>query len=177
MGTHPFPHPFFPRPLIPPKSLPCNPQPLPHPRQHLSPHTHHLLLLLLFFPIHPCPPSPTPNLPSPPHRRPLFLHLTHGSPFRPDARNGDVNPNPNGVFVGSGVFKSGDPAKRARFIVQAVTHSRDPDVLAEVSCRLEEAMVGFKGLFGWISGFKGLFGWIIDVVFLVGVDIGKRRRR
>ncbi|RXI00280.1 hypothetical protein DVH24_037828 [Malus domestica] len=50
-------------------------------------------------------------------------------------------------------------------------------MLAEVSCRLKEAMVGFKGVFGWISGFKGLFGWIVDVVFLVGVDMGKRRRR
>ena len=80
----------------------------------------------------------------------VYLHL--------DARNDDIDPNPNGVFVGSGVVKSGDPAKRTKFIVQAVTYSRDPDVLAKVSCRLEEAMVGFKGLFGWISGFKGLLG-------------------
>ena len=38
----------------------------------------------------------------------------------------------DGVFVGSGIFKSGDPAKRARAIVQAVTHYNDPAVLAEV---------------------------------------------
>ena len=48
----------------------------------------------------------------------------------------------DGVFVGSGIFKSGDPAKRARAIVQAVTHFRDPKVLASVSEDLGEAMVG-----------------------------------
>ncbi|MBA0630751.1 hypothetical protein Godav_002815 [Gossypium davidsonii] len=50
----------------------------------------------------------------------------------------------DGVFVGSGVFKSGDPAKRARAIVQAVTHYSDPNILAEVSCGLGEAMVGLN---------------------------------
>ncbi|VAH46783.1 unnamed protein product [Triticum turgidum subsp. durum] len=50
----------------------------------------------------------------------------------------------DGVFVGSGVFKSGDPARRARAIVQAVTHYSDPNVLAEVSCDLGEAMVGIN---------------------------------
>lgn len=50
----------------------------------------------------------------------------------------------DGVFVGSGVFKSGDPARRARAIVQAVTHYTDPKVLAEVSCGLGEAMVGLN---------------------------------
>jgi len=50
----------------------------------------------------------------------------------------------DGVFVGSGVFKSGDPARRARAIVQAVTHYNDPNVLAEVSCDLGEAMVGIN---------------------------------
>ena len=39
----------------------------------------------------------------------------------------------DGVFVGSGIFKSGEPAKRARAIVQAVTHYNDPKILAEVS--------------------------------------------
>lgn len=48
----------------------------------------------------------------------------------------------DGVFVGSGIFKSGDPAKRARAIVQAVTHYNDPKILAEVSSGLGEAMVG-----------------------------------
>jgi pyridoxal 5'-phosphate synthase pdxS subunit len=48
----------------------------------------------------------------------------------------------DGVFVGSGIFKSGDPAKRAHAIVQAVTHYNDPEILAEVSRGLGEAMVG-----------------------------------
>ncbi|KAH7341480.1 vitamin B6 biosynthesis protein [Rhizoctonia solani] len=48
----------------------------------------------------------------------------------------------DGVFVGSGIFLSGDPAKRARAIVQAVTHFNNPKVLAEVSEDLGEAMVG-----------------------------------
>jgi len=48
----------------------------------------------------------------------------------------------DGVFVGSGIFLSGDPAKRARDIVQAVTHYNNPKILAEVSEGLGEAMVG-----------------------------------
>ena len=48
----------------------------------------------------------------------------------------------DGVFVGSGIFKSGDPAKRAHAIVQAVTHYQDPDILAQVSRNLGEPMVG-----------------------------------
>jgi pyridoxal 5'-phosphate synthase pdxS subunit len=50
----------------------------------------------------------------------------------------------DGVFVGSGIFKSGDAAKRAKAIVQAVTHYNDPKVLAEVSMDLGEAMVGLN---------------------------------
>ena len=50
----------------------------------------------------------------------------------------------DGVFVGSGVFKSSDPARRARAIVQAATHYSDPDVLAEVSSGLGEAMAGIN---------------------------------
>jgi len=50
----------------------------------------------------------------------------------------------DGVFVGSGVFKSGDPAKRAHAIVQAVTHYNDPAVLAEISRSLGEPMVGIN---------------------------------
>ncbi|MBQ6966089.1 MAG: pyridoxal 5'-phosphate synthase lyase subunit PdxS [Bacteroidaceae bacterium] len=49
-----------------------------------------------------------------------------------------------GVFVGSGIFKSGDPAKRAQAIVKAVTNYRDPKVLAELSEDLGEAMVGIN---------------------------------
>lgn len=48
----------------------------------------------------------------------------------------------DGVFVGSGIFKSGDPAKRANAIVKAVTHFQDASILAEVSKNLGEAMVG-----------------------------------
>eukprot|EP00397_Hematodinium_sp_SG-2012_P023868 GEMP01024826.1.p1 GENE.GEMP01024826.1~~GEMP01024826.1.p1 ORF type:complete len:343 (-),score=66.48 GEMP01024826.1:1409-2374(-) len=49
-----------------------------------------------------------------------------------------------GVFVGSGIFKSNNPEKRARAIVQAVTHYNDPKVLAEVSENLGEAMTGIN---------------------------------
>ncbi|MBK8029735.1 MAG: pyridoxal 5'-phosphate synthase lyase subunit PdxS [Chloroflexi bacterium] len=50
----------------------------------------------------------------------------------------------DGVFVGSGIFKSGEPAKRAKAIVEAVTHFDNPDVLANVSRGLGEAMVGIN---------------------------------
>ena len=50
----------------------------------------------------------------------------------------------DGVFVGSGIFKSGDPATRANAIVQAVTHYNDPKIIAEVSKDLGEAMVGIS---------------------------------
>jgi pyridoxal 5'-phosphate synthase pdxS subunit len=48
----------------------------------------------------------------------------------------------DGNFVGSGIFKSGDPARRAKAIVEATTHFRDADVIAEVSKNLGEPMVG-----------------------------------
>ena len=48
----------------------------------------------------------------------------------------------DGVFVGSGIFKSGDPAKRAAAIVKATTHYQDAAILAEVSRNLGEPMVG-----------------------------------
>ncbi|MGI9018274.1 MAG: pyridoxal 5'-phosphate synthase lyase subunit PdxS [Euzebya sp.] len=50
----------------------------------------------------------------------------------------------DGVFVGSGIFKSGNPELRARAIVQATTYFNDPDVLAKVSRNLGEAMVGIN---------------------------------
>src|SRR5258708_3331662 len=50
----------------------------------------------------------------------------------------------DGVFVGSGIFKSGDPARRAKAIVEAVTHFNDAAVLAEVSRNLGEPMVGIN---------------------------------
>ena len=49
-----------------------------------------------------------------------------------------------GVFVGSGIFKSGDPAQRAAAIVKATTFHDDPDVIAKVSRGLGEAMVGIN---------------------------------
>jgi pyridoxal 5'-phosphate synthase pdxS subunit len=50
----------------------------------------------------------------------------------------------DGVFVGSGIFKSGDPAKRARAIVEATTHFNEPEIIAEVSKGLGEPMVGIE---------------------------------
>ena len=48
----------------------------------------------------------------------------------------------DGVFVGSGIFKSGDPARRARAIVKATAYFNDPDQLLEVSMDLGEPMAG-----------------------------------
>ncbi|MAS35974.1 MAG: pyridoxal 5'-phosphate synthase lyase subunit PdxS [Anaerolineaceae bacterium] len=50
----------------------------------------------------------------------------------------------DGVFVGSGIFKSGNPAKRAKAIVEAVTHFNDPEILLNVSRDLGEPMVGIN---------------------------------
>jgi len=64
----------------------------------------------------------------------------------------------DGVFVGSGIFNSGDPAKRARAIVQAVTHFNNPKMLAEVSEDLGSAMVGLtidKDLKGGLLSERG----------------------
>lgn len=50
----------------------------------------------------------------------------------------------DGVFVGSGIFKSGDPSRRAKAIVEAVTHYDNPSILAEISKDLGEPMVGIE---------------------------------
>jgi pyridoxal 5'-phosphate synthase pdxS subunit len=50
----------------------------------------------------------------------------------------------DGVFVGSGIFKSGDPEQRAKAIVEATTHYEDPKVIADVSAGLGEPMVGIS---------------------------------
>jgi pyridoxal 5'-phosphate synthase pdxS subunit len=50
----------------------------------------------------------------------------------------------DGVFVGSGIFKSGNPETRAKAIVEATTHFNDPKVLADVSAGLGEPMVGIS---------------------------------
>mmetsp|Transcript_18929 Transcript_18929/g.17170 ORF Transcript_18929/g.17170 Transcript_18929/m.17170 type:complete len:323 (+) Transcript_18929:73-1041(+) len=52
----------------------------------------------------------------------------------------------DGVFVGSGIFKSGEPEKRARAIVKAVAHYNDPKIIAEVSCGIGDAMVGITDI-------------------------------
>ena len=52
----------------------------------------------------------------------------------------------DGVFVGSGIFKSGNPAHRAKAIVEAVTHYNDPKILAEVSKGLGEPWWGSESL-------------------------------
>ena len=49
-----------------------------------------------------------------------------------------------GVFVGSGIFKSEDPAQRGKAIVEATTHYKDPEVLARVSAGLKKAMIGME---------------------------------
>ena len=49
-----------------------------------------------------------------------------------------------GVFVGSGIFKSGNPAKRAAAVVKTVTNYNNPSILAELSEDLGEAMVGIN---------------------------------
>jgi len=48
------------------------------------------------------------------------------------------------AFVGSGIFKSSDPPKMATAIVEAVTHYRDPEILAKISSGLGEAMAGLE---------------------------------
>jgi pyridoxal 5'-phosphate synthase pdxS subunit len=50
----------------------------------------------------------------------------------------------DGVFVGSGIFKSGDPERRAKAIVEATTHFQDAEILARVSAGLGEPMVGIS---------------------------------
>ncbi|HVB97381.1 MAG TPA: pyridoxal 5'-phosphate synthase lyase subunit PdxS [Chloroflexota bacterium] len=50
----------------------------------------------------------------------------------------------DGIFVGSGIFKSSDPAARARAVVQATTHYKNPDIIAEVSSGIGEAMRGLE---------------------------------
>merc|ERR1711992_435473 len=60
----------------------------------------------------------------------------------------------DGVFVGSGIFKSENPAARAAAIVRAVTHYKDPKILMEVSTGLGPAMVGISDIKGDTVNFR-----------------------
>lgn len=82
-----------------------------------------------------------------------FVHDNHKLPVVNFAAGGVATPadaalmmqlGAEGVFVGSGIFKSGDPEKRAQAIVKAVTNYDDPDMLAKLSANLGEAMVGIN---------------------------------
>lgn len=81
----------------------------------------------------------------------LEIHRTGAMPVVNFAAGGVATPadaalmmqlGADGVFVGSGIFKAEDPAPRAKAVVQAVTHFRDPEILAQVSRGLGEAMPG-----------------------------------
>ncbi|THH33890.1 hypothetical protein EUX98_g296 [Antrodiella citrinella] len=65
----------------------------------------------------------------------------------------------DGVFVGSGIFHSGDPATRAKAIVQAVTHFNNPKILAEVSENIGDAMVGLTITDNMKGGRLAARGW------------------
>jgi pyridoxal 5'-phosphate synthase pdxS subunit len=67
----------------------------------------------------------------------------------------------DGVFVGSGIFKSGDPVKRARAIVKAVAHYNDPKILAEVSTGLGDAMVGITDISNDAVNFRDREGGVV----------------
>ena len=82
-----------------------------------------------------------------------YVHENHRLPVVNFAAGGVATPadaalmmqlGAEGVFVGSGIFKSGDPAKRAAAIVQATTHYNDADLVAKLSEGLGEAMVGIN---------------------------------
>ncbi len=82
-----------------------------------------------------------------------FVHDNHKLPVVNFAAGGVATPadaalmmqlGAEGVFVGSGIFKSGDPEKRAQAIVKAVTNYNNPDMLAKLSENLGEAMVGIN---------------------------------
>ena len=83
----------------------------------------------------------------------LFVHKNSRLPVVNFAAGGIATPadaalmmqlGAEGVFVGSGIFKSGNPAKRAAAIVKAVTNYQDPKLLATLSEDLGEAMVGIN---------------------------------
>ncbi|MFW6273922.1 MAG: pyridoxal 5'-phosphate synthase lyase subunit PdxS [Halanaerobium sp.] len=73
----------------------------------------------------------------------------------------------DGIFVGSGIFRSGNPAKRARAIVEATTHYQDPEIIAEVSENPGKAMSGID-----VNGLTNAEKWLIGadkMIFLMPV--------
>src|SRR4029079_2308247 len=78
------------------------------------------------------------------HRRLPVVTFTAGGIATPADASLCMQLGADGVFVGSGIFKSGNPSQRARAIVEATTHYLDADVLARVSAGLGEAMVGIS---------------------------------
>lgn len=83
----------------------------------------------------------------------LYVHDNHKLPVVNFAAGGVATPadaslmmqlGAEGVFVGSGIFKSGNPKKRAAAIVQAVTNYKDAELIAHLSEDLGEAMVGIN---------------------------------
>ncbi len=81
----------------------------------------------------------------PPGRLPVALFSAGGIATPADAAL-MMQLGADGVFVGSGIFKSGDPARRARAIVEATTFARDPEIVAKVSRGLGEPMVGIAAV-------------------------------
>ena len=88
-----------------------------------------------------------------PYELVLYVHRNKKLPVVNFAAGGVATPadaalmmqlGAEGVFVGSGIFKSGNPEKRAAAIVKAVTNFNDADMLAELSEDLGEAMVGIN---------------------------------
>jgi len=79
-----------------------------------------------------------------PGRQAAGAELLGGRHRHPGRCRADDAARRRGVFVGSGIFKSSDPAKRAKAIVQATTHFKDPAVLVRVSEDLGEAMAGIE---------------------------------
>lgn len=80
----------------------------------------------------------------------------------------------DGVFVGSGIFKSSEPGKRARAMVQAVTHYNDPKILAQVSINLGDPMVS---LASFVGGFHICVHGFRVTTPQVGVDCDDLKQR
>ncbi|MBP2641995.1 MAG: Pyridoxal biosynthesis lyase pdxS [Firmicutes bacterium] len=80
----------------------------------------------------------------PDERRAGYRKCCGSGQAHPDGDERDPSAANDGIFVGSGIFKSGDPAKRAKAIVAATTYYQDAKLLGEISRDLGEAMVGIE---------------------------------